>query len=424
MTELLFISYYLPPVGVAGAQRAKKLLKYLPLYDISPVILTANPLFVFGQKNRKDKIDFPNLYHTFSLDLFWLYKICWGLKLSKLVTWLQTRVFFPDPQRYWHFFAKRITNKIMRTHNIKLCYVSAGPFSSLGLGEYVKSRWGIPFFAEFRDEWTNNPIRRTIGYPQKTTLIEKKAEERILRSCSALVVLNNQMKTNFMSQYPFLQEKPLLVMPNSYDEHDFLQAEKNLKMHTRKYLRMVYIGTFYNHQNPKLMFKALARYFHDHNLNSAQIQIHIYGKNKPAFVLGELMADRIFSSASVFHGHIPYYKVIRQQLTADVLLLFISPTENCEVVQTTKLFEYLRAKKPILAIIPPKGEAAELINKCKSGWIFDSGDEAAIYRGFDFIFQKWSAGELAINPDIAEIEKYEQAKQVALLSEFINKIIT
>ena len=64
---------------------------------------------------------------------------------------------------------------------------------------------------------------------------------------------------------------------------------------------------------------------------------------------------------------------------ADVLLLLVPRAGGRGLsVLSGKVFEYLAAERPILALVPPEGDAASLLRDTGSAWIADPDDEAAI----------------------------------------------
>ena len=67
-----------------------------------------------------------------------------------------------------------------------------------------------------------------------------------------------------------------------------------------------------------------------------------------------------------FFPQLPYLEAIKKMLTSDALFFYVEKTESdshsARGVLTTKLFEYLASKKPIIAEINPDSLAAHYIN--------------------------------------------------------------
>nr|MBC8385850.1 hypothetical protein [Candidatus Cloacimonadota bacterium] len=80
MKNLLFVSYFFPPLGGPGVQRSLKFAKYLPVYDWNPVVLTVKNIEYLAYDNSLlDEIRDIETYRTGSFDpmrfLFLLEKI-------------------------------------------------------------------------------------------------------------------------------------------------------------------------------------------------------------------------------------------------------------------------------------------------------------------------------------------------------------
>ncbi len=99
----------------------------------------------------------------------------------------------------------------------------------------------------------------------------------------------------------------------------------------------------------------------------------------------------------------PYRYNLREMMTADALLLYIPSGRNTDSVLTGKIFEYLRCSKPVLAIIPEKGAAAELLREAGIGFIASDTDHAAgIKNQIMRLYRSWSKGDinsLAVDPE-------------------------
>jgi hypothetical protein len=97
------------------------------------------------------------------------------------------------------------------------------------------------------------------------------------------------------------------------------------------------------------------------------------------------------------------------------LLLIIPDVENNEGILTGKLFEYLATYNPIIGIGPVKGDAAKIINTCKSGEMFERNQIDELCAFISSLIEKWKRGEKT-SVDFSEVNKFsrrEQAKELA-----------
>jgi hypothetical protein len=67
-------------------------------------------------------------------------------------------------------------------------------------------------------------------------------------------------------------------------------------------------------------------------------------------------------------------------------------------VLSGKVFEYLAAERPILAVVPPDGAAAALIRETGTGVVVAPEDVAGIREALQGLHARWRAGDLEGTP--------------------------
>ena len=125
------------------------------------------------------------------------------------------------------------------------------------------------------------------------------------------------------------------------------------------------------------------------------------GRVQAAF-LGELRpADREWAlglglgDALALEGFRPHAEALAAMRAADVLLLLVPRADGRGLsVVSGKVFEYLAAERPILALVPPEGDAAALLRDTGSAWIADPDDEAAIAAAIGESIAAWEGDRL------------------------------
>ena len=427
MKKVLFIAYYFPPLGGSGVQRSLKFVKYLAEFGWQPVVLSVNHKFTRWIKDASLLQEIPEevkIYRTPTLELNWLFKALWGLRLPKLVTWLQRHLLIPDSEITWLPFAKRCIRRIVAEHKIDLVYITGAPFSAMLLGPYVKAEFNLKYVVDFRDEWTNNPGRLQAGLPQRSQLKELALERHVLSNCAAAVyAIPRYMKLSFEQKYPFLIQKPHREIFNGFDEAEFALLSK-LELPKRKYLRLAHIGQFYDTINPALLWQALLELTAEKSINPDLIKIDLIGRNTPSFVLGRYKDRAELRKMVRFRANLAHQLALKEMCLADALLLFIVPGPNCNAVATGKIFEYIRSYRPILAIIPPGGVAAEIVSSSRTGFVYDSSDLHSIKSGLLHICSLWERGELNLSPDKEYIRGFDRKQLTAQLAGLFDEVLS
>jgi len=427
MKNVLFIAYYFPPMGGSGVQRSIKFAKYLNNFDFRPVVLTVNPVYARWVKDKTSLEDISRdtiIYRTPTIDLNWVFKFLWGLRLNKAVGWLLRNVLIPDAEITWLPFAKFKLKQIIKEHKIDIAYISGGPFSSMLLGPYLKKKHKIKYVVDFRDEWTNNLYRLDLKYPEHSITKEAGLESNVLNSCSGIVYAVPQyMKKNFESKYPFMRGKLFKEITNGYDDEDYTKKKRRINKKDN-ILNIVYTGTFYDRTKPLILWEALHDLSMDNLIDADNIHIDIVGKNTISFVMGHYLSNKTIMNMVNFVPHVGHNEVIHFLEQADLLLIYIAPGPNSNSLLTGKIFDYMRSCKPIFAIIPPKGAAAELVRKSKTGFVCDTSDIEDVKKGVLEVYNLWQNKQLITTPDKEYISQFERKKLTSDLADLFNQIIS
>lgn len=423
--HILYIAYYFPPLGGVASLRSLKNVKYLSQLGFDVQVLTVRTRLIRYPKDPSLLAELPSsvkVWRAFCPDANWLFKLLWGLRLNSLVKLIRQKVLIPDHEVLWRPFAKRKLRSIIRRDpDIRAAVISSGPPSSLSLGLMLKFRHRIPFICDFRDEWTNNPERVNIDFPAATQSRDLVMESRVVSAAAGVSYLSELMRENFCRNYSFLEEKPSAIVPNGFDEGDFtaLEASSNPNVFS-----LVYSGSFYDRRQPDPLWQAILGLAREGKLDPARFQVHIYGQNPRAFVLGSYASDPVLETMVAFHPFLSYRDSLRELMRADALLLYIPSGKNAESVLTGKIFDYLRCGKPILAIVPPAGLAAELVLKAGTGLVADHQDQTGIADNVLKLYQLWQSGKLSeIKADSEYVSQFSRQKLAQRLATLIEESI-
>lgn len=425
MKKVLYVVYYYPPLGGSGVQRGVKFSKYLPENGWESIILTPSPFWVKHPKDHSLLSDVrPNqkIYRCFTLDAHWLYKVFWGLRLPKVVTWLMFHVFIPDAEILWLPFAKRKLKQVMEIEKPELVFISGPPFSPMLLGKWLRDRYKIPYIVSFRDDWSQGQSR--LDNPPPTAFIhqERKLEHSVLKHATQVVVVNRAYKRDFITLYPALPESKFSVITNGYDEEDFAGV-KSKSPGNGKILRIVHPGVLFGRRHPGKIWQAIINLVRAGKLDPQKIRVEIYGRNFASFVFRGYEDDPIIRQVVALHPYLPHSQTIELICQADILLLFSGPGAKSDAELPGKLFEYLRAGKPILGIVHPDGVCAEILLKAKSGVVASQEDSKQIESRLLELYEQWNEGTLGIDPDWDYIRLFERRQLTSRLAEVFDKVI-
>lgn len=370
MKKVLVISRFFPPCNsvyeIIASLRIIKFCKYLPYYGWLPIVLTCGGketihevyegIKVFRVKFKKnmylqqvDKKLMNNMQYQSKWAQSWLRK--------KLIFFIKELFFYPDEYVSWLPSAVRVAKEIIEKEKIDLIFSSAlPPTVHLIAYEIIKEK-NLPWVAEYRDLWTYNP------YIQHTFLrkqMEKLLEIKVIKKAKMLVTVSEPLAEKLRK----LHHKPVEVITNGFDEDDY-----DFEVLLTPYFSITYTGQIYEgKQDPSLLFKAVKILFEANKIKKENFKIRFYGPEKDIPKVLSL-AKRFKIQDVVFHyGPISHKEAIIKQKESTVLLLLNWNSPEEKGVYTGKLFEYLGAGRPILAI--PKieeGVVDELLKKANAG---------------------------------------------------------
>jgi hypothetical protein len=423
--KLLIITYYWPPAGGPGVQRWLKFVKYLPDFDIQPIVyIPENPTYPIvdeGLLNEvsdkaiilKNKIFEPyQLAGIFSKKQ--TQKISSGIipaakkqsVLEKLLLWVRGNLFIPDARKYWVKPSVAYLKKYIQENNIDTIVTSGPPHSLHLIGLKLKEELGVKWFADFRDPWT------TIGYHKSLKLsfyADKKhkfLESKVLNAADSIIVTSKTTKLEFQA----LTQKPIEVITNGYD------IENVAKQTLDEKFTMAHIGSFLSDRNPKVLWEVLQELVTENNAFSANFQLKLIGK----------ISQEIFESLSNYQleaycnnlGYLSHTEAIAHQRKSQVLLLIEIDSEDTKSIIPGKLFEYMVSERPIVAIGPKDSDFAEIITSTNTGVFFTYSEKVRLKKTILSYFELFLEKKLHVHP--VGLQHYSRKSLTEKLSNLIN----
>jgi len=267
--KVLVVSFYFPPANKIAAVRSGKFAKYLPQFGWEPFVLTADAVKGYSQ-DLPLEIDEANIYRTpyFALGSAVSYGLTggqrtiyqerhknstWEKALYKLIRLTEPLYTLPvirtltlEPVS-WSRHAVKKGLEIFSKEKFDVIFSSYGPSMSHLVASRLHRQTGIPWVAEFRDLWSLNSYLRKI---QPFHFFEKALEKRVMKDSSLLVTVSEPLA----KQLETLHSKKTVVIPNGFDEDDYLVDVPLTAKFTITYTGNMYPGK----QDPNPLFKAIA----------------------------------------------------------------------------------------------------------------------------------------------------------------------
>jgi glycosyltransferase involved in cell wall biosynthesis len=422
MRKVLVIAYYWPPAGGPGVQRWLKFTKYLPDFGIQPIVyVPENPSYPLVDDKLVDEVqaDIKILKQPIKEPYGWaslLSKkktetISSGIIkeknpsfMEKLLLWIRGNFFIPDARKLWVKPSISYLAKVIADEGIETIITTGPPHSLHLIGLGLKKKYNIQWIADFRDPWTSIGYHKKLRLTESSRLKHEALERSVLVKADKIVVTSNTTKSEFEAITP----KPIKVITNGFD--DELQPVEQDADFT-----ISHVGSLLTGRNPLGLWQALQELIAENESFKKSLKVQLAG------VVGEEVLQSIkeygLSAYVVQLGYLSHPKVLETQQKSQLLLLLEIDAEETRGIIPGKLFEYLNAKRPILAIGPKGWEAGNMVEKHQAGHMCLHQDVASLKRVVLEAFQKYEKGNL--NCDSVGVEHYHRRALTESLAKFI-----
>ena len=419
--KVLIITYYWPPAGGSGVQRWLKFVKYLQEFGIEPVVYTvenANYLkqdtSLLNEVPRGIEILKQPIWEPTAL-LFWKKskqqtKGISNVSKGGFLSFIRGNFFIPDPKVFWVKPSVNYLQKYLDANDIDVIISTGPPHSVHLIAERLHQKNDIKWLADFRDPWSDLYYNKDFKQLAFAKNKNRKLEESVLKNADCIVTVSNYLKQEFVKI-----AKKVEVITNGFDD-EFVAAENSI---LDKKFSISYIGLLPKQSNPKLLFKVLKALCEESLNFKKDLQLNFIGDISEEVKVA-IEENKLLQNTN-FVGYVSHRKAIEYQNTAQVLLLLIPNVKNNKGILTGKLFEYLKAKRPILAIGPEKGDLATILQETNSGVIVNFDAEEKLKLEIVALYQKYKEDKLTVN--FNNIEKYhrkELTKKLAFILKSLN----
>jgi glycosyltransferase involved in cell wall biosynthesis len=423
--KLLIITYYWPPSGGPGVQRWLKFVKYLPDFNVQPIVyVPENPTYPIIDNGLQSEVSDNaiilknKIVEPYGLASFFgknkTKKISSGIIpnqkkqsfLEKTLLWVRGNLFIPDARFLWVKPSVTYLKKYIQENDIDTIITSGPPHSLHLIGLQLKKELTIKWLADFRDPWT------TIGYHKALKLssyAEKKhkaLEKEVLNSADTIIVTSKTTKTEFQ----VITSRPIEVITNGYDiEHVEKQPLDNK-------FSLAHIGSFLSERNPRILWQALQELVTENETFKNDFQLKLIGATSQEVL--DTISEFNLTDYVLNLGYVSHQKAVEHQRKSQVLLLIEINSDETKSIIPGKLFEYMISERPIIAIGPEGSDFAEIITSTNTGVFFtyDKKEELkAVLLNYYELYQK---NNLKVNA--VGLQQYSRKN----LTEQLSKLVT
>lgn len=430
MKKVLIVTYYWIPSGGAGVQRWIKFTKYLSQFGWEPIIYTPeNPEYPsIDTSFEKDIPTDIQIIKTPIWEPYDFYRKLTGKKgeainagfISEnkkqswkdiLSIWIRGNFLIPDPRRFWIKPSVSFLTKYIKENPVDAIITTGPPHSMHMIGMGLKKEFPtLNWIADFRDPWTNIDFYKDLNLSWISDKTHHRLEKKVIQKADSVVVVSNGMK----EEYELLRPKHIQVISNGYDDSDVLKTTIELD----KKFTISHIGTLNAARNPQIVWKVLSDLCLENPNFKADLQIQLVGKVDFSVIDNIKNLNLALNLLKI--DYLSHSEAIAKQQSSQVLLLLINNSANAKGILTGKFFEYLAAKRPILAIGPTDGDAAAVLTETKAGTMADFTDEKATRDAISTYYQRYKTDSLNVQTE--SVERFSRKSLTEDLSKLLNSL--
>jgi len=480
--RVLFISYSFPPNMEMGAYTCAQIARYLPLYGWEPVVLTVKEKYgddsrlnhngadrasdsdlvirthklphvsdiyrrfkskignlpiagrgmrnaecesgIEGQESRIENRDLQSAIRDQESEIrksafripHSAFRILRGLLLSFSSV--------PDKYNGWLIPAVAAGLRAVRQTRVKLIYSSAPYFTSHLAGYWLALLTGLPWVAHFRDPWVTG-LREEYRPGNKICFGINRALERMTISrADAVVCVTEEHAALMRTAYDQMAASKFAVVMNGFDGLEWQEAIESLPTAERyaagapRKFRVTYAGNLYMKRNPSPLFRALRTLIDCGEIARDEVTVELIGscESSEGRGMADLVSEAGIEGCVEMTGVLSHSETLRRLLQSDLLLLL---AEELVVQIPGKTFEYLKTRRPILALAC-EGAVARLLRRTGGAWVVNPNDQPGVIDAVRECYRLWKCGQPGPAPDPRIVESFDRRRTTARIADLLD----
>jgi glycosyltransferase involved in cell wall biosynthesis len=384
----LFIAFHYPPeASSSGVLRTLKYTRFLPdfnwrvsviapetdAYDVRDPGLEAQ----VPSNVRIVRTPFMNIKRDFS----WR-----GIYPALLAV--------PDVWIGWLPWAMRAARRLVAADPIDLIYSTSPHATAHVIARRVQAITHKPWVTDFRDPWIEEPPEPGTPNGLIYRTVNRWLERDVIRHAAAVVASTAHLRDLLRKRYSNEAHAKFHYIANGYDEDDFATLARDDRKAGR--MRIVHAGSINPaFRDPRPVFAALGKLILQGSLLAEDCEIRFVGGGDYAESEEVRRAIEVagLKKAVTFVPRVPYHESLRELTSADLLLLLQASNDTIGLVPA-KLYEYLRAEKPVLALVHT-GAVSEVLAQTGGGWAVDPRVPGELDFALADAVDAWRSGDLS-----------------------------
>jgi glycosyltransferase involved in cell wall biosynthesis len=327
----------------------------------------------------------------------------WLRRLSSIKKWLPL-----ERQISWFPAFFRSAPARCRDAGISAVVTVVAPNVMMPLGHFLAARLGVPHFIDLRDDYADRHRVEPISSMYQRILSQY--GDFFTRRAEAITVVSPVTRDRFVERGVDAR----LIMNGYVEDHFAGVPWLPVVSGAGGSLRVVHLGWLGNFRSIAPVVEAISE-LKESERQALRLEHHGLLDPEQARLLGECACE------TVIGPQIDHAQAIRLMVEADVLLAI--PGDQLPAAMSGKLFEYLRARRPIL-LVAGSGAARDLAVRAGVGTIAEPQDVAGIARCLRGLMKDKRAGDLSPASEPGFVETLERSTGSRQLSSLLQEVLS
>lgn len=345
--HLLIFAYYFPPENTSAATRPGQFVKYLPGFGYRASVISGAHV---SDPQADDVWRVPDPCETSTL-----------LTCAARTAELAQRYAAPyDDRLPWVPHAVARASKILHSEDpVPIVLSSSPPVATHLAALWIHRRYRVKWVADFQDPLWGNPGRtRSLAH-----VYDQRIERMIFARADAVIANTETVAGLWRSRHPRWSRKISTIM-NGFDPEDVFPPSSLVT--PRVHQVIAHVGALYGGRRPGPFLSAVERIITRGLADPAKLRIRLIGpmedtccdRRRPPF---SSLAEQgcLYRSP----GTVPIAEARIEMAEADCLLLLDLNDLGASLQVPAKLYDYLRAGRPILALTPHNSPTRHILEQ-------------------------------------------------------------
>ena len=428
-----------PPEGNAGAYRPLRFVRHLPTLGWQPIIITLETDFferydpsllsqvpkeievirvrnrdpwqaLLAKRSQRVKTQLSEASPVEATRILVSHQKPTRSQLRELVRSFEAWFYHPDIAMGWIAPAARAVEQACKRFQADVIWATAGPVSSFHVAERSSRRTGVPYVLDFRDAWTITFNEFEDRRPAWARQRDRRNMFRLLKGAQAVIFrYHTEAECYWRAYHGALEPSKIRIIPNGFEgEVEAFTASKG------RTCEVLYTGTLSDYRYDTFL-EAIGLLKGSFPKEAALLHFHFVGEGTRA--IGDRARELDLTEIITNEGAIPHRTVIQLSKQADALLLLGRPPamKGYELFAPAKLFGYLKAGRPIVAILPAD-EAKRILEHVGVSTVADVDSVENIVAVLRRVLRSWAEGTLeSLLPNLTACRAYAAERQTQTL---------